>query len=146
MSTWGVKEFNNGLWKRQRHLYGGKGPKMRSGGRRGDTGLCGPLDQPGINGIPGARNRLEVQVSAGDLDQHEREVGVKSLQRHAGLCQVAVAQLARRAFGEVVDPFLRLDALVDVIVTRKYDVHAVPGKQRLQQQAQLGRRTVRFSR
>ena len=55
---------------------------------------------------------------------------------------VAFAQLAGRAGGEIVDPALRIHPFVEVLVPREHDVHAVLHEQRLDQLPQIELRSV----
>src|SRR4051812_49313587 len=69
--------------------------------------------------------RLERQVVADDLDEHERVAGVEPLVLERRRRDVPLAQLRRAAGDEVGDPLLRLDALVEVLMPREDDVDAV---------------------
>src|SRR5215467_12092142 len=100
------------------------------------------MDRSGIDGQPGPRNRLEEQISPGDLDQHEALILIEAGGLELGPHDVAAAQLAARALDEVVDPLLRVQALVEMLVPREDDGDAVPDEERLEDNAQLHRRAV----
>ena len=105
-----------------------------------------PRKHPGFDFVARAGESLKIHFIARDFDQHECAIGVESLLRHSGFCQVAIPQLAGRTFGEVVDAFLRLDPLVDVVVAGKHRIHAVLDEHWFDQRPQLNRGTVSFSR
>jgi hypothetical protein len=75
-----------------------------------------PGQRARIHDLPLIGDRLEVHRVLGDFDQHEVIAGVEALGGQVGFLDVAVAQLRCAARREVVDPLLRLDALVEVLV------------------------------
>ena len=86
---------------------------------------------------------VEGQVVAVDLHQHEGLLGVvPGRGQRRSLAQVAVAQLTRRALHEILDPVLRLDPLVGVVVPAQHQADVVLHEQRLQRRLQLQLRAV----
>src|SRR5947209_7699405 len=75
-----------------------------------------PVDRSGVDGLARSRDHLEVQIVAVDLVEHEALILIEARLRHCRPMEVTGAKLSRRARDEVVDPLLRLQALVDVIV------------------------------
>ena len=93
-----------------------------------------------------ARDGLEIHLATSEFHQHEGVVRIISFGGNCALIQITGTQFSRSAFREVVNPVLRFDALVDVIMALKYDVHMILNEQRLQHVPQIGARTMRFSR
>ena len=75
-----------------------------------------PRQLAGINGFAAARNRLEVQLVACNLHQHETLVCIKAFHALPGLAKVMRHQLAGIAQNKVVDIIFRLDSLVHVLM------------------------------
>src|SRR5215471_1726667 len=100
------------------------------------------MNRSGVDDQPGPRNRVEQQVSPGDLDQHEALILIETRGLELGPHDVAAAQLAACALDEVVDPLLWIQAFVEVLVPREDDGDAVPNEERLEDNTQLHRRAV----
>src|SRR5205085_5503000 len=81
-----------------------------------------PANHSGVDARAGSRHRLEEQLVAVDFDEHERLVPIEVGGSHRGRPHVARAELAARPGDEVGDPLLRLEALVDVVVSGDDDV------------------------
>src|SRR5215213_7806343 len=113
-----------------------RGLKSRLVGRA--HGLLALVDDDArVYGLARAGDDLEVHLVAGDFEDHERHVLVERLRGQGRVVvHVAVAQLAARARDEIVDAFLRLDALVEVLVAGEDYVDAVLQKDRLDDLAQ----------
>src|SRR5579864_688853 len=100
----------------------------------------------GIDYVADPRQGLEVQFVAGDFNQHERAIGVESPILYGGSFQITRAQLTGGTFCEVVDASLRVHALVNVVVTRKYGVNAIFNEYGFKKRAQFRVRTVSLAR
>ena len=99
-----------------------------------------PRDHARVDHFPGARDRVEVQLVAVDLRDQERLLVSNADRREAGAAiDVSLPQLAARSDDEVGDALLRLDPLVDVVVSREDDADAVLEEQRLEHLAQFER-------
>ena len=100
------------------------------------------MDHAGVDGAAGPRDHREEHVVVKHLNQHEALILVEVGRRVLVGAHVALSQLAGRARDEVVDTFLRLDSLVDVIVPGEHDVDVVSHEDRLQDDTQIDRRTM----
>src|SRR4029079_4071365 len=114
---------------------------------------AGPLlglpafDDPGVDHLPGLRDRVEVELIAGDLGDEKRlfhGVGVGGEPRAA--IDVALPQLTARSDYEVGDALLRHDALVDVVVAGEHHADAVLQEERLERLARPQIRAVPVAR
>jgi hypothetical protein len=83
--------------------------------------------RPCVHRFPLIRNDLEVQRVLRDPDQHEVIARIEAFCRELAALDVTVAKLRRAAGDEVVNPLLRLDALVEMLVPAEYGVDAVSG-------------------
>jgi hypothetical protein len=92
---------------------------------------CGTLNHSRIYGDSCARDSLKRGFVWRHLNDYERTIFIEGFGRETGSTRVAAAQLSRGAFGEIVDSFLRLYALIDMVVTRKDDANAIFNEQRL---------------
>ena len=68
---------------------------------------------------------------ADDFHERERSIGIEALCRHRRVvADIAATQLGRASLRDVDDPLLRLQALVEMLVTREHDVDAICQEQR----------------
>src|SRR5687768_3648287 len=105
----------------------------------GRLGLADALDAASVERHSLVADRLKEELVADDLHEHERIFAIVAVEGQLRFPQVALPQLSRRANDEVGDAFLRLDALVEVLVSGDHDVDAMFDEHRLEQIAlQLG--------
>src|SRR5262245_36362022 len=99
------------------------------------------FDEAVINYTPGFANRLKAGFLVADFEHHKVVVVVKArCGEAASLVYVPAPDLPGGARNEILNALLRLDALVDVIVTGNRHVHSVTGKQGLETSPQTGGR------
>src|SRR4029453_9187124 len=89
-----------------------------------------------VNRFPRAADGLERQFLVRHFDEHERSIGVEGGGRHGGRSDIACAHLSPAARHEVMDPLLRFDSLVEVLVAAEHRVDAVFHDKRLRHTAQ----------
>ena len=77
------------------------------------------IQRSGIDRPAGAGDRLEVQLVAVDLDQHEVIVAVVTPRDIGRRCAIARSQRAGSAADEVLNAALQLGSLIDVLVSRR---------------------------
>src|SRR6187200_3484699 len=107
--------------------------------------FLGKRQGTGVDWLAVARQDLELHGVFPELGEYEGEVGVEAGSGQRSLPDVPLTQLGRTTFDEVVDPVLRLDALVEVFVSGEHDVHAVLDEQRLDLRAQVHFGSVLFA-
>src|SRR5439155_7229467 len=98
-----------------------------------------PMDDAGINDLPGTGDRLEMHLGAGDFDGHETLILVEKSRRFRVRPHVAFPQLAGGARDEIVDAFLRLEPFVDVVVAGEDGGDTGADGSRLEEEAQVDR-------
>ena len=84
-----------------------------------------------IDGLAGPGDGLEEKIVASNLIEHEAAILIEPCRRVDRPLQIALAKLARGSGHEIVDALLRVEALVNVIVSGVDDVHAVSDEQGL---------------
>src|SRR5712692_6461747 len=89
------------------------------------------------------RDSLKIELVAGDFDQHERPVSVEAFDSVRRWLEVMKTQFPGVSQDEVVDPIMRLDSLVDMIVPGKNDVDSVFLEDRFEQRSQIRIGTVK---
>ena len=105
------------------------------------------LNDAGVDDLADLGDRVEVELVAVDLGGEERVIGVEADLRQAALpVDVAPTELPAGSGDEVDDALLRLDPLVEVIVTGEHDADARLQKQRLEHGRQVGVRSVTLAR
>ena len=88
-------------------------------------GLSLAYEHTVIDGFTPARYRLEVELITANLDEHETTISIESGCHVPGHLKVMAAQSSRVSQYEVIDPVLRLQALIQVFVPGEYRVNAI---------------------
>src|SRR5688572_15247768 len=85
----------------------------------------------------GTADSLEEHLVSGDLDQHEGSIGVEGSLDQLARFGVAGAKLGGTSRGEILNPLLGAEPLVDVLMSLKHHVYSVLEEDRLQHRAEL---------
>src|SRR4029453_14402050 len=88
-------------------------------------GLFGERQCSRVDRLTVPRQHLKPHRVLAELRENEAEVGVESCCRQRPFPDVALSQLRRPSFDEVMDPVLRLDSFVEVLMSGENDVHPV---------------------
>ena len=99
---------------------------MSRGARRGWLRLT--IEYTCIDGLPGTRNHLKIQLVAVDFDQHEASIAIEPFLHLVRRLQVLAHEFGGVSQNKVIDVVLRLNSLVNMFVPRKNQVHPVSFK------------------
>ena len=95
------------------------------------------LNDSRVNGLSGTAYGLEIELIAGDFNQHEGIVLVESLGGQSGFSQITLPQLGAATLGKMINSLLRLEPLVEVLVPGKDHRHVVLQEYRFKDLPQL---------
>src|SRR5882757_7505601 len=82
-----------------------------------------PRKSAGIYGLAGSRDGLEIKRVACDFDQHESTIRVETFRGVRRRPQIVETEFAGVSHYEIIDAFLGLEPLVDMLVAGQHHVH-----------------------